>query len=108
MVIDDARLHALVANMDSTMVFGTCSTICAYNSICYRKSENSSTKSALSQKKHLFLGTPLMVPRSLKINLIVNSNFICSRGVMDSTMVFGTISSGSNPDGSTNYNKKVD
>ncbi len=49
-----------------------------------------------------------MVPRSLKINLIVNSNFICSRGVMDSTMVFGTISSGSNPDGSTNYNKKVD
>ena len=25
---------------------------------------------------------------------------LCSRGVMDSTMVFGTISSGSNPDGS--------
>ena len=30
----------------------------------------------------------------------LSQNFSCSRGVMDSTMVFGTICSGSNPDGS--------
>ena len=44
-----------------------------------------------------------MVPQMMSQKLKFKKNISCSRGVMDSTMVFGTISSGSNPDGSTKY-----
>ena len=56
-------------------------------------------------KTFVFDGVPQkeqMVPCFNSINLIL----ICAYGVMDSTMVFGTICSGSNPDRRTKNAKK--
>ena len=48
-----------------------------------------------------------MVPQMMSQKLKFKKNISCSRGVMDSTMVFGTISSGSSPDGSTKKPYKI-
>ena len=76
--------------MDSTMVF--VSSQLAIELVCALHLQTSLISGcSLTPSKHSFCGDPRMVPRPLIL--------ICAHGVMDSTMVFGTISEGSNPSG---------
>ncbi len=81
--------------MDSTMVFGTCSPCQTFRSMPARRLANPLAFDGSAPKSDMHFRAPKeeqMLPRP---------NLICSRSVMDSTMVFGTICSGSSPDGST-------